>query len=167
MNEEQRKLYSKYVSDLRDTADRDYLVARISSRFELHQSSAWSGLQAIEKYFKAILLYNDQSVRQYRSHDLTLLLTHVERLPLIGFTLPNDCREFLEYLNSQGQNRYSDIPMYVLGMELFKLDRVVWHVRRYCQDFLALPGDADRYPADTCHSGSQRRNVVASIARHR
>ena len=54
MDEMTRKLFSAYVADLRDTADRDYLVARISSRLMLAQAAAWSGLQAIEKYFKTI-----------------------------------------------------------------------------------------------------------------
>ena len=58
MDERTRKWYSAYVADLRDTADRDYLVARISSRLSLYQSSAWSGLQAIEKYFNPHFLFD-------------------------------------------------------------------------------------------------------------
>lgn len=149
MDERTRKWFSAYVGDLRDTADRDYITARIANRLGLYQSSAWSGLQALEKYLKAILLYSNRPVKKYRSHNLPELLKDVEQLPVIGFTLPADCRQFLEYLNDQGANRYSDVPVYVEGLELFKLDRLVWHVRRYCQDFLLLPGDASRYPGES------------------
>src|SRR5207248_59460 len=136
VDERTRKWFSAYVKDLRDTADRDYVAARIGNRLGLYQSSSWSGLQAIEKYLKAILLYSNRSVKRYRSHDLPELLKGVKRLPILGFTLPGDCETFVEYLNDQGANRYSDVPVYVEGLELFKLDRLVWHVRRYCQDFL-------------------------------
>lgn len=148
MDERTRKWFSAYIGDLRDTADRDYIIARIANRLGLYQSSAWSGLQALEKYFKAILLYSNRPVRKYR-HNLLTLLKRAERLPIIGFVLPADCREFVKYLNDQGPNRYGDVPIYVAGLELFKLDRLIWHVRRYCQDFLLLPGDESRYPGES------------------
>jgi HEPN domain-containing protein len=149
VDERTRKWFSAYVGDLRDTADRDYITARIANRLGLYQTSAWSGLRALEKYLKAILLYSCRSVKRYRSHNLPELLKEVEQLPVISFTLPAESRKFLVYLNDQGANRYSDVPIYVEGPELFKLDRLVWHVRRYCQDFLLLPGDASRYPGES------------------
>lgn len=149
MDEPTRKWFAAYVADLRDTADRDYITARIANRLGLYQSSAWSGLQAVEKYLKAILLHSNRSVKKYRSHDLPELLQEVRQLPRIGFSLPSDSAEFLQYLNDQGSNRYSDVPTYVEGLELFKLDRLVWHLRRYCQDFLLLPGDEARYPGES------------------
>jgi hypothetical protein len=42
----------------RDQADRDYIVSRMAYRARLYSQFHWSGLQAIEKYFKAILLLN-------------------------------------------------------------------------------------------------------------
>jgi HEPN domain-containing protein len=149
VNEETRKWFSSHVRDLRDTADEDYIAARITSRLGLYRNSAWCGLQALEKYLKVILLYSDQSVKRFRSHSLSKLLAAVERLPRISFELPDDCREFVTYLDEQGPNRYGDIPEYGEGLELFKLDRLVWHVRRYSQDFLLLPGDDSRYPGES------------------
>lgn len=95
------------------------------------------------------MLYSYRPVRKYRSHNLPEILKDVDQLPVIAFALPADCRDFLEYLNDQGANRYSDVPVYVEGLELFKLDRLVWHMRRYCQDFLLLPGDETRYPGES------------------
>lgn len=149
MDETTRKHFSAYVGDLRDVADQDYVAARITNRLGLYQSSAWSGLQAVEKYLKAILLYSNRPVKQHRSHDLERLIRDVELLPRVGFCLPADSREFAEYLRDQGLNRYSDVPTYVEGLELFKMDRLIWHLRRYCQDFLLLPGDDARYPGES------------------
>src|SRR2546426_2827106 len=104
MDERTRQFYSAYVGDLRDTADQDYMVARISARLMLPQAAAWSGLQAIEKYFKAILLYNDHGIKKFKTHNLRALLAALEQLPVIGFSLPKESKEFLEYLNSQGPN---------------------------------------------------------------
>jgi HEPN domain-containing protein len=149
MDERTRKWLSASICDLRDTADRDYIAARVGYRLTLPQSSAWSASQAIEKYLKAILLFSYRPVKPYRSHDLAKLRAAVERLPLVGFTLPAATENFFDYLDEQGPNRYSDVPIYAEGFELFKLDRAVWHVRRYCQDFLLLPGDEQRYPGES------------------
>ena len=149
MDERTRKWMSASICDLRDTADRDYISSRVGYRLTLHQSSAWSASQALEKYLKAILLFSHQPVKQFKAHNLTELRTAVEQLPRVGFSLPADTVEFLEYLDEQGPNRYSDVPIYAEGFELFKLDRAVWHTRRYCQDFLLMPGDDQRHPGET------------------
>lgn len=149
MEERTRKWLSASIRDLRDTGDRDYITARVGYRLSLHQSSAWSASQAVEKYLKAILLFSNHSVKQYRSHKLSELREAVEQLPQVGFALPEESMEFLNYLDDQGLNRYSDVPIYAEGFELFKLDRLVWHIRRYCQDFLLMPGDGQRYPGES------------------
>lgn len=151
MKERTRKWLSASIRDLRDTADRDYIAARVGYRLALHQSSAWSASQAVEKYLKAILLFSNRSVKKYRSHKLSELRKAVEKLPYLNFALPGESLEFLDYLDDQGPNRYSDIPIYAEGFELFKLDRLVWHIRRYCQDFLLMPGNAKRYPGESAN----------------
>ena len=161
-DERQRKWFSAYVCGLRDIADRDYIAARITSRVGLHQSSAWSALQAMEKYFKAILLFSDRSVKSQRSHDLSALLERVDSLPIVGFTLPQDAREFLEYLNEQGPNRYGDFAVIAEGPELLKLDRLKFGIRgatartSFCSpetalDILANPRSVcGRFPRRLC-----------------
>lgn len=42
----------------RDVADADYVSARMCYRAGLFAQFQWAGLQACEKYLKAILLYN-------------------------------------------------------------------------------------------------------------
>jgi len=42
----------------RDVADQDYIAARLSYRHGLIPQFHWQALQALEKYIKAILLYN-------------------------------------------------------------------------------------------------------------
>ncbi len=49
----------------RKQADYDYIAARMNYRMRLREQFLWSGQQAVEKYFKAILLYNGISARFY------------------------------------------------------------------------------------------------------
>jgi len=148
VDDDQRRWFSAWVRGVRDSADRDYISARATSRLGLHQSSAWSALQAVEKYFKAILLFNGRSVKRKRSHDLIKLHQAVRSLPRLGFRLPDDTGEFLGYLTDQGRNRYTDFAVIVQGSELLQLDRLVWHTRRFCQDFRLMPDDESRFPGE-------------------
>jgi HEPN domain-containing protein len=158
MDETMRGLFSIWVQhSFRDVADKDYLAARLLNRHKLFQVSVWSSLQAVEKYLKGILLFSYQSTKDQR-HDLLKLWKVVEKLPGLKVELPSDCIEFLEYLTNQGANRYLDSPLSFQGDELFRLDRCVWHVRRYCQDFRLLPG------VDTLHPG-ESESMLAAIPR--
>ena len=126
---------SPYINDFaqrsfRDPADQDYIAARTCHRMELDQQFLWSGLQAIEKYLKAILLYNRRSAKRL-SHDLVRALSRIESIADLTFTLPNDVISFIEYLDRYGTNRYLVHPMHLTDTALFQLDRAVWYVRRY------------------------------------
>ena len=46
------------VRCFRDTADMEYILARIAHRLEFFGQYHWHGLHAIEKYIKSILLFN-------------------------------------------------------------------------------------------------------------
>jgi hypothetical protein len=46
-----------------DQADKDYIAARSNYRMNLREQFLWSGLQACEKYLKALLLFNNLSAR--------------------------------------------------------------------------------------------------------
>jgi HEPN domain-containing protein len=158
MDETIRGLFSLWVQhSFRDVADRDYLSARLLNKHKLFQVSVWSSLQAVEKYLKGVLLFSYQSTKEYR-HDLTDLWQAVERLPILKAELPFDCIEFLKYLTTQGANRYLDYPLSFQGDELFRLDRCVWHIRQYCQDFHLLPG------AGALHLG-ESEGLLASLPR--
>lgn len=58
MSGDEADLNNFATRSFRDVADQDYVLARIAYRSELYAQFLWSGLQAIEKYLKAILLYN-------------------------------------------------------------------------------------------------------------
>jgi len=137
-----------YINDFadrsfRDLADQDYIAARVSYRLEMDLLFLWNSLQAIEKYLKAILLYNGKSTKGI-GHDLHKALTRVRSIPDIAFQFPADVLEFISYVDQQGTNRYFCHPMYLTDRALLKLDKTIWHVRRYCQylraDYPTLEG---------------------------
>jgi HEPN domain-containing protein len=115
----------------RDVADKDYIAARILHRYNLDPQFLWAALQAIEKYLKGILLYNRVSTKGL-SHDIVKGLERLSRIRDIPFQIPDDVKKFITYLNGERTNRYFEHPAFVLGREIFSLDRTVWHLRRYC-----------------------------------
>lgn len=61
-------LYETARFCFRDVADNDYLSARILFRFGFIQQAYWFSEQAVEKYLKAILLFNEISTKNL-GHD--------------------------------------------------------------------------------------------------
>ena len=118
----------------RDQADKDYIAARTVHRLHLLDQFLWLALQALEKYLKAILLFNDQSTKGI-GHDLVEAFTRVEQISTLGCSLSSDDRLFLEYLTGQGTDRYFERVRSAEGEELLALDHVVWSVRRFCDDY--------------------------------
>lgn len=119
------------TQSFRDQADRDYVAARLACRYELFPQFLWASHQAIEKYLKAILLYNRVKANHV-GHDLALALSLVEKLPL-QMELSSRSRKFIAHLAVVGEFRYIDIPFHVDGHILIDLDLAVWEIRRYCQ----------------------------------
>lgn len=119
------------TQSFRDQADRDYIAARLACRYELFPQFLWASHQAIEKYLKAILLYNRIKATQV-GHDLAFALSLTETLPFM-IELSSRCRKFIDHLAKVGEFRYIDIPFYVYGHILIDLDLAVWEIRRYCQ----------------------------------
>jgi hypothetical protein len=125
-------LINDFISrSFRDVADKDYITARILHRYNLDPQFLWAALQAIEKYLKGILLYNRVSTKGL-SHDIAKGLERLSRIKDIPFQIPDDVKTFITYLNREGANRYFEHPAFVMGREIFDLDRTVWHFRRYC-----------------------------------
>jgi len=129
---EQDKL-DRYVNSFgtqsfRDQADRDYVAARLACRHELFPQFLWASHQAIEKYLKAILLFNRVKATRV-GHDLALALSLTETLPF-KIELSSRSRKFIAHLAEVGEFRYIDIPFYVHGHILIDLDLAVWEIRR-------------------------------------
>lgn len=129
-----RYINSFATQSFRDQADRDYIAARLACRAELMPQFLWASQQAIEKYLKAILLYNRVKVPKL-THDLTILLRLTEKLPPTPFAIALGARsrKFIDHLATYGINRYMEKPYYVAGHVLVDLDLAVWELRRYCQ----------------------------------
>jgi len=121
-----------YVNrSFRDVADGDYILARMAYRIDLPLQFLCCAEQAIEKYLKAILLYNGRRVKDI-SHEPVKAFDRLFELPDIPFDFPNWTREFISYLENYGPNRYFERDYYLMGRELAALDRTVWEIRRYC-----------------------------------
>jgi HEPN domain-containing protein len=119
------------TQSFRDQADRDYIAARLACRYELFPQFLWASHQAMEKYLKAILLYNRIKATRV-GHDLGLALSLTETLPF-KIDLSSRSRKFISHLADVGEYRYIDIPFHVNGHILIDLDLAVWEIRRYCQ----------------------------------
>ncbi|SMF03710.1 HEPN domain-containing protein [Desulfovibrio gilichinskyi] len=115
----------------RDVADQDYIAARVCYRLGLTGQFVWMAEQAVEKYLKAILLFNFKSAKT--KHNLEEALKEVHCIKEIEFNIKNESETFIKYLNQQGVNRYFDKFHYTEGNELEQLDITVWDIRRYCQ----------------------------------
>lgn len=115
----------------RDVADRDYISARMCYRAGLIAQFHWSALQAFEKYYKAILLYNRIVAKNVR-HDLALARKLASSAPF-EIELSDSSSKLLDHLDEYGQFRYLELSYFTHGPKLFELDRAVWEVRRYCR----------------------------------
>lgn len=115
----------------RDVADQDYIAARLSYRANLREPFLWSSLQAFEKYFKAILLYNRVSSKNI-GHNINKALKRVEEINDLHFTIPDTAKEFIKYLNDYGSNRYLEHSTHLKSNALLEHDHAIWHVRKYC-----------------------------------
>lgn len=116
----------------RDVADQDYIAARVCHKSGLTLQFLWMAQQSIEKYLKAILIYNNKKTLKL-SHDLIASLNRINEIPGLDLDLSDDVIKFIEYIDQQGPNRYLEKEMYTCGNELLRLDRCVWEIRRYCK----------------------------------
>lgn len=127
----------------RKQADCDYISARANYRMQLRQQFLWSAQQCLEKYLKAILLFNGLSARSYAppegakekefGHNLDALLSEVMKISILEIEIAQKDERFLSYLSSQGTNRYLSISAYNTSEVMHRLDSLVWNIRRYCQ----------------------------------
>jgi len=115
----------------RDVADQDYIAARLSYRHGLIPQFHWQALQALEKYIKAILLYNRIKAKNI-NHDLTIALEYTDKLPF-KFNLSPSTVELIKHIGNFGKYRYLEISYFTHEPKLVQLDKAVWEIRRYCR----------------------------------
>lgn len=144
-----------------DTADQNYVVARWCYQRGLALDFLWNATHCLEKYMKGALLLNGLSgIRSAPGepsfgHDLTLMYPEIERLAgdLLPLLLvqptqvamnwrPETPATYLARLHSNGEanNRYHLYGHTTLPEDLYKLDKMVFEIRRLCCDLgYALP----------------------------
>ncbi len=135
-NDKLAKVNYFITTSFRDTADQDYISARIMFKYKMPLQFFWLSLQAIEKYFKAILLFNNQSaIIKPNGHDIIKCLNNINNnISDINLNLSKDIINFLNILNDYGSNRYFEFSYSISGNELPLLDKSVWNIRKYCFD---------------------------------
>lgn len=121
------------LRSFRETADKDYITARMAYRARLIQPFRWSALHCLEKYVKGILLLNRVDAKKL-GHSV---LPGIERMKQHGkfeLDLSADTVQFIRKLEEYGaEYRYYEVSYDIQPYDIIRLDRAVWELRRYCQ----------------------------------
>lgn len=120
------------IRSFRETADKDYIAARMAYRARLIQPFLWSALHCLEKYVKGILVLN--RVKAHKGHSV---LPGIERMKQHGkfdLDLSADTVSFIKKLEDYGaEYRYYEVSYDIRPFDIVRFDRAVWELRRYCQ----------------------------------
>jgi hypothetical protein len=135
-------LWNFATNSLLVNADKEYILSRKSYWLDYDIQFLWLANQAVEKYLKAILLYNAISIKSIE-HKLVCALDKVQAIKNFNFNLPDESLDFIKFLHKQGQNRYFDRPFEIPRNALLILDKTIWGIRRYCDNY-----HYDRYTFD-------------------
>jgi len=121
------------IRSFRETADKDYITARMAYRARLIQPFRWSALHCLEKYVKGILLLNRVDAKNL-GHSV---LPGIERMKQHGkfeLDLSADTVRFIKKLEDDGaEDRYYLVSYDIEPFDIARFDRAVWELRRYCQ----------------------------------
>lgn len=136
-----------------DTADQNYVVARWCYQQGLALDFLWNAAHCLEKFMKAALLLNGRSAKRSApgepsyGHDLNLLYTELSDLAaaLLPDMLikPNEismhwrvetAEQYIQRISDGGDahNRYQIYGYSLHSEDLYKLDRMVYSIRRLC-----------------------------------
>jgi len=130
------------------TADDNYVAARWCFRERLNVDFFWLAVHSVEKYLKAILLLNLKSAKQY-GHDIVKLyaaatplapelfpamLVKPERMPVEHWHVESAEQYVVRlYRDGQADNRYKLFGYSRYPEDLWKLDQLVFSIRRVCR----------------------------------
>lgn len=128
------RLNNLAIRNFRDTADLDYIHARLAFRHKLVPQFLWSSLHALEKYGKSMLLQNLIDGKKIK-HEVLPSIKKFEKEMAISLNLSEDVLEFIGRLDRRARHRYLDVSEYSLNKDIVSLDRSVHQVRRFCQCF--------------------------------
>jgi hypothetical protein len=150
------------VRSFRDEGDADYIAARMACRARLVTPSLWESQQTIEKYLKCVLLLNRIPAKHVK-HDLAAALVAIQSSGKLVLDLTPVTREFIDYIDAFGRFRYLEASSVAFGVNLVKLDRTAWELRRYCtqsQDLRKLSLRRGETPPKARISGGYLENVI-------
>lgn len=120
------------IRSFRETADKDYIAARMAYRARLIQPFLWSALHCLEKYVKGILVLN--RVKAHKGHSV---LPGIERMKQHGkfeLALGADTVKFIRKLEDYGaEYRYYEVSYDIRPFDIVRFDRAGWELRRYFQ----------------------------------
>jgi HEPN domain-containing protein len=130
------------------TADDNYITARWCFHRNLNVDFLWLAVHCVEKYLKAVLLFNDGTSVQH-GHDINLLYADVRKFaddllppePTMqqgmspGMWRKETYEQFIGrlYRDGQADNRYQLYGYSRMPEDLWKLDQLVYSVRRLCR----------------------------------
>lgn len=125
-----QKVNSFALRAFRDTADRDYIHARMAYRAELFPQFHWSALHALEKYAKCItILARISNIKS--KHEVSKSLELIAEK--VDVVLSEQTVQFIKKLENYGARfRYLEVSWFINECELAMLDRAVWELRRFC-----------------------------------
>jgi hypothetical protein len=163
------------LRSFRDTADREYVHARLAYRSGLIPQFYWSSLHSLEKYFKCILLLARVKASNIK-HEITLALDTLHESGILHIELSDPTKKLINQLERVGWARYFEVSWDIHDIDLAHLDTAVWEVRRYCQPLECYPGCIDpevckvehvrglesRTPKNTAIPGGYLEGVLAN-----
>lgn len=120
------------IRSFRDTADRDYIHARLAYRSMLVPQFQWSALHCLEKYAKAILLLNRIPAKKL-GHQVSAALNLLHQHGKFQVKLSQAVLRFIGRLESGAEFRYFEVSYYNERFDIARLDCAVSELRRYCQ----------------------------------
>ncbi|WP_435949485.1 hypothetical protein [Psychrobacter sp. DM8] len=127
-------LYEVAIRCFRDTADQDYIHARLAYRNNLTPQFLWSSLHCLEKYSKCILLANLIKGKEI-SHNISPAINKFEKHTNVSLNISDDVSDFINKLEERAKYRYLTVSNMSFGYDIFLLDKSVHQIRRYCQQF--------------------------------
>ncbi len=125
-----RKLNDFAIRSFRNTADADYIAARMAYRAQLPVQFLWACQQTLEKYLKFILFLERIKAPKI-GHDLAPALAAIESSGL-RLELTPGTKKFIEKIDQVGRYRYMEVSIFVEWPRIIALDRAVWELRRFC-----------------------------------
>ncbi|WP_052184887.1 HEPN domain-containing protein [Methylotenera sp. N17] len=133
-----QKVNTYALRAFRDTADKDYIHARMAYKAELFPQFHWSSLHALEKYAKCIaILTRILKPKKPIKHEVTKSLKLISER--VDIKLSDQTVNFIRRLEDYRANdRYLENSWFIYDPELAILDRAVWELRRYCNSELYI-----------------------------